>query len=84
MGGTGCVRGVELGDDRLEDLVDDGGEDTLIVVGSELLVDRGELGLVRLAEDTAGDVDHLEIYHEAWSAPRLQEDFERDAHPWFR
>jgi hypothetical protein len=30
--------GVELGDDGLEDLVTDGGEDTLIVVEAEVLV----------------------------------------------
>jgi hypothetical protein len=30
--------GVELGDDGLEDLVSDGGEDTLVVVGAEVLV----------------------------------------------
>lgn len=30
--------GVELGDDGLEDFVADGGEDTLIVVGAEVLV----------------------------------------------
>lgn len=30
--------GVELGDDGLEDLVADGGEDALVVVGAEVLI----------------------------------------------
>ena len=33
--------GVELGDDGLEDLVADGGEDALIVVLAEVLLDEG-------------------------------------------
>ena len=51
--------GVELGDDTLEDLVDDTGKDALIVVGSEGTVDLRQGIDAGSGQDTAGNVDHL-------------------------
>ena len=53
--------GVVLGNDRLEHLVADGGEDTLVEVGSELPVQAGELLNYGAPEHTKLDVDHLQI-----------------------
>lgn len=52
---------VKLGDDTLQDLVDNRREDSLIVIGTESSVDLWE-GLDSWSgQDTAGDVHHLEI-----------------------
>ena len=53
--------GVELGDDALEDLVDNRGQDALVVVGAEGAVDLGQGVDAGPREDTAGDVDHLQV-----------------------
>ncbi len=55
------LAGVELSDDALEHLVDDGGEDALVVVLAEGAVDLGEGLDIGPGEHTAGDVDHLEV-----------------------
>ena len=53
--------GVELGDNTLQDLVHNRWEDSLVVVGTEGSVDLWE-GLDSWSgQDTAGNVDHLEI-----------------------
>ncbi len=39
--------GVELGDDGLEDFVADGGEDTLIVIGAEVLAQQVRNGSLK-------------------------------------
>jgi len=52
---------IELCNNRLEDLVDDGWKDTLVVVCAESSEDRGKGVNLGAGEDTAGDVDHLEI-----------------------
>ena len=55
------LRGVELGDDALEHLVDDAGQNALIVVGAEGAVDLREGVDARPRQHTAGDVDHLQV-----------------------
>jgi hypothetical protein len=55
------LRGVELGDDALEDLVDNRGQDALVVVGAEGAVDLGQGVDAGAGQDTAGDVDHLQV-----------------------
>ena len=55
------LAGVELGDDALKHLVDNRGEDTLVVVLAEGPVDLGQRRDIRPREHTAGDVNHLEI-----------------------
>lgn len=52
---------VVLGDNRLEDLVSDRREDTLVVVEAEVLVDLGKVLDVRSGEDAEGDRNHLEV-----------------------
>jgi hypothetical protein len=53
--------GVELSNDALEDLVDDTGKDALVVVGSKGTVDLRQGIDARSGQDTAGNVDHLQI-----------------------
>ncbi len=55
------LTGVELCNDALEDLVDDGREDTLVIVCTQLSVDGGQSRDVGAGEHTARNVDHLEI-----------------------
>jgi hypothetical protein len=52
---------VELGDDALEDLVDDRRQHALVVVLPELAVDGRERGDGRPREHPAADVDHLQV-----------------------
>jgi len=52
---------VELGDDTLQDLVNDGRQNTLVIVGAQLPVDGGERLYRRPGEDTASDVHHLQV-----------------------
>lgn len=51
-----------MGYDRLEDFVDDRGEDSLVVVLAQGAVNGGEGINAGTGKDTAGDVDHLEIF----------------------
>jgi hypothetical protein len=69
--------GVEAGNDSLEDLVSDGGKNTLVIVlsqvlqgvsgvpeasaGAGYLVDLGEVLDVGTVEDTKGQRDHLQV-----------------------
>lgn len=55
------LRGVELGDHALEHLVDDGGQDSLLVVQAQALVHAGQLRGVGAGEDAQGDVHHLQV-----------------------
>lgn len=54
-------RSVELGDDALEDLVDDAGQDDLVIVGTEFGVDLGERVDSGAAQDSERNVDHLQV-----------------------
>ena len=54
-------RSVELSDDALEDLVDDAGEDDLVIVGAEFGVDLGERVDSGTAQDSERNVDHLQV-----------------------
>lgn len=58
------LRCIELSNDTLQYLIDDARQHSLVVVLSELSVDVGQFGNRRSREDTAGDVDHLEIWYE--------------------
>jgi len=53
--------GVELGDDTLQDLIDDTGKNALVVVGSKSTVDLRQGIDAGSGQDTAGNVDHLQI-----------------------
>jgi hypothetical protein len=53
--------GVELGNNTLENLVDDTGKDALVVVGSKSTVDLRKGIDAGSGQDTAGNVDHLQI-----------------------
>ena len=46
----------------LENFVDDGRKDALIIVGTKGTVDLGESFDPRPREHTAGDVDHLQVF----------------------
>ena len=48
--------------DGLEDLVSDGGQDPLVIVGPDLRDDLLEFGDVRTKEHTERDVDDLEVF----------------------
>lgn len=54
-----------MGDDGFENFVHDRREDSFVVVRTELTVDRRKVVFVGLAQDSAGDVDHLKI----WGSP---------------
>src|SRR5690242_14091655 len=56
------LRGVELRNYRLENLIHDGWQHTLVVVGAEGTVDLGKSVDAWPREHTAGDVDHLKIF----------------------
>lgn len=56
------LAGIELGNNALEDLIDNRWQDALIVVGTEGSVDLGQGVDFRSREDTAGNVDHLQIF----------------------
>ena len=55
------MTGIELGHHGLQDLVTNGGQNLLVKVLAQLLVDLGQVIGVRPAEDSEGDVHHLEI-----------------------
>ena len=55
------LTGVELCDDALQHLVDNAGQYSLVVVGSKCAVDRGKRIDARPGQNTAGDVDHLQV-----------------------
>lgn len=55
------LRGVELCHHALQDLVDDGRQDALVVVLSQVLVEEGKAGRQRPGQDSERDVDHLQI-----------------------
>lgn len=63
--------GVVLSDDGLEDLVPDRGQDALVVVESEVLVDLREVLDVWAGENSKGDRDHLEILREEKDGKRV-------------
>lgn len=50
---------VVLGDDRFEDFVTDGGQNTLVVVRADVVKDLGEFLLERSEQDSKSDVDRL-------------------------
>jgi hypothetical protein len=54
-----------LGHDTLEDFVDDGGEDSFIVVLAEGSVDCRQFINTGTREHTAGNIDHLQVYTQA-------------------
>jgi hypothetical protein len=68
------LRGVELGDDALQDLVHDGRQHALVVVGAQGAVDLREGVDARPAQHSAGDVDHLQVLcaRQAGDVPRLR------------
>jgi len=51
-----------LRDDALEHFVDDGREDALVVIGAEGAVDLGQGINSGSGQDTACDVDHLQVF----------------------
>mmetsp|Transcript_28786 Transcript_28786/g.95670 ORF Transcript_28786/g.95670 Transcript_28786/m.95670 type:complete len:221 (+) Transcript_28786:515-1177(+) len=53
--------GIVLGNDALQDLIDDAGKNLLVVVGAELPVDLGQLPGVGPGQAAQRDVDHLQI-----------------------
>lgn len=55
------LRGVELGHDALQHLVDDGGQHALVVVLPQLLVEGRQVGGQRPGQNPQGDVHHLEV-----------------------
>ena len=55
------LRGVELGHDALQHLVDDGRQDALVVVLSQLLVEDGQVGGQRPGQNSQRDVHHLQV-----------------------
>lgn len=55
------LAGIELGDNAFENLVDDGRQNALIVVGAEGSIDLGQGVDLGPREDTAGDVNHLQV-----------------------
>ena len=55
------LTGIELGNNALEHLVTDRGQDALVIVQAELLIDMRKTGLLGSREDTQGDVDHLQV-----------------------
>lgn len=55
------LRGVELGDDTLEDLVTDRRQHLLVVVQSQLAVHGRQARCVGSGQDAQGNVDHLKI-----------------------
>ena len=56
------LAGVELRCDALENFVDDGGEHPLIVVCAQCTVYLGQSLDSWTRENTAGDVDHLQVF----------------------
>lgn len=56
------LAGVELRDHALQHFVHNRREDPLVVVGAEGTVDLRERFDARTGEDTAGDVDHLQVF----------------------
>lgn len=69
---------VVLGDDRLEHLVGDGGQDTLVVIRTDVVVDLGQFCLVWAEKDSKSDVNCLQVLstglggHELGSSPDLE------------
>lgn len=55
------LRGVEFGHHALEHLVDDGGQDSLLVVQAQALIHAGQLCSIGAGEDAQGDVHHLQV-----------------------
>lgn len=55
------LTGVELCDDALQHLVHDAGKHALVVVGSKSSVDLREGVYPWTGQDTAGDINHLQI-----------------------
>ena len=53
--------GVVLGDDRLEHFVGDGGQNSLVVVVSDVVEDLGQLVLKRTEQNTKSDVNSLHV-----------------------
>ena len=58
---------VELCDDALEYLVDDGRQDAFIIISAQLSVDGGQCRNVGTREDTTRNVDHLQVWRK-WEA----------------
>jgi hypothetical protein len=56
---------IELRDDTLEDFVDDGGEDSFIVVLSEGSINCRQFIDTGTREHTASYIDHLQVYERA-------------------
>ena len=62
-----------MSDHGFEHFVGDGGQDTLVVIGSDVVVDFGELVLDGTEEDSECDIDCLEVFgtggrgYERWS-----------------
>jgi hypothetical protein len=56
------LTGIELRYHALEDFVHNGRQHTLVVVGAESAVDLGESVDGRAGENTASDVDHLQVF----------------------
>jgi hypothetical protein len=56
------LAGIELSDHALQDFVDYGGKHPLIVIGSEGAVDLWQGFDPGSRQNTAGDVDHLQVF----------------------
>ena len=54
--------GVVLGDDRLEDFVTDRGQNTLVVVLTDVVIDHMKLFFLRSEEDSQCDVNRLHVF----------------------
>ena len=52
---------IELGDDTFQYLVDNGGEDSFVIVGSKSAVDGRKFHDIWTGKNTACDVNHLQI-----------------------
>ena len=69
---------IVLGNGCLEHLVTDGWQDSLVVVGANVIEDLREFALIRSEQDSECDVDCLQIlstrcrWHESWSGTDLE------------
>jgi hypothetical protein len=80
------LTGIELRNDTLQHLVDDGWQDALIVICSEGPVDLGQGIDSRPGKDTTGDINHLQVLgtSEGRDVARLCADIVHDGgfEPW--
>lgn len=58
------LRSVELGHHTLQNFVNDGRQNALIVIQTQLLVEGRQVGRQRPREDAQSDVHHLQVWRE--------------------